>query len=126
VELRKTTILPTDDPALARRMFTHAVFDEVEILLVALGTGEEIERLVARADKLAGKPEDLRWVIWARQPSDLAVEIANLKGEKVDLEKARAFSLSLTDTVRDVISTAEPEPDLVRIFEAYAEAEAEE
>jgi len=37
---------------------------------------------------------------------------------------ARGFSLSLTDEVRDVIIGSEPVPDLVRVLEAFAKAEA--
>lgn len=125
MDLRKTMILPSDDAALARQLFKHAVFDTVDVLLVVLGTGASIETLVQRADKLAGRQEDPRRVIWARSPGDIKPVVDGLKGEQIVLGSTRAFSLSLTDTVRDVITTAEPEPDLVRILEAFVKAEAE-
>jgi len=124
MELLKTTILPTDDKALALKLFKHAVYDTPRVLLVVVGTGAAQDSLVQRADKLAGKPDDPRWVIWARDPSAIKKEVGKFKGQQVSLAQTRAFSLSLTDTVCDVIGTAEPEPDLVRILQAYLKAES--
>jgi len=122
---RKTTILPTDDRDLARRMFKDLVHEEPHVLLVVLHTGKDAEVFAQRADKMSGKEGEPRWVVWARNPDDIAVNIAALTGANKlgALPRVRGFSLSLSDDVRDVITMDEPLPSLLRIFLAYARAE---
>ncbi len=126
MNLLKTTILPTDDADLAQRLFRHWVYEVPRVLFVVLGTGPKAEALTQRADTLAGLPPDPRWVIWARFPEQLVPVVSAFSGKKPTLTGPavdRAFALSLTDNVRDVLTAAEPEPDLVRVLQAYARAE---
>lgn len=84
--------------------------------------------MINRADKLAGDPEDWRWVVWARIPAHIAPVVAELRdtGNRPNLDiPDLAFSTSLGDTITDVILSTEPEPDNVRVFQAYAKGEAE-
>jgi hypothetical protein len=123
--LRKTTILPTDDAALAGKMFTELVNEQPYYIFVALGTGVEAETVVQRADNLTGNPTDPRWVIWARVPQHIKPVVEPLKNSDriVDkLDTARGFSLSLSDEVRDVVEGARV-PSLTRLLLAFAEAE---
>jgi len=127
MEIRKTTILPTDSKSLARRIFADLVNEQPYVLFVVLGKDKVAETLVQRASRLAGKEEEPRHVVWARRPEQISEEIAALKGDetlKSSLADALAFTLSLSDAIADVIGKNEPEPDLVRIFKAFAKAEA--
>jgi hypothetical protein len=125
---KKTLVLPTDDAALAAKMFHEIVHDEPYVLLVVLGDSDVAQQTVTRADKLAGAPDDWRWVVWARVPAHIAAEVQAMrdKGIKPDMQKPDiAFSTSLGDTIVDVIAASEPKPDNVRIFLAFAHGEAE-
>lgn len=127
MELIKTTILPTDEKKLALDMFRQAVFEKPRVLLVVRGKGSDAETFVRRADRLAGDANDPRWVVWARRPEQIQEAIGELKGPSdllSEIPAARGFSLSLTDEVRDVVKGTEPVPDLVRVLEAFARAEA--
>jgi len=126
MDLPKTTILPTDDAVLAAKLFGHLVFEEPVALLVVLGTGPDADTFVQRADKLAGQPEEPRRVVWVRKPEIGDALIRSLKGKKVDAG-AKGFSMSaLSAIVRDVVAANEDVPDLARVFQLWANAEAEE
>jgi len=121
--LKKTTILP-DDPKVAERMFSELVHDQPYYLFVVLGSDEDAETVAQRADSLAGLQEEPRWVVWARKPRSIAKVVDNLVGgDKVELNSAHAFTLSLSDEVRDVMKGDEPVPNLTRILLAFTNAE---
>jgi len=121
--LKKTTILP-DDAKVAERLFNDLVHNQPYYLFVALGADANAETVAQRADSLAGLPEEPRWVVWARNPQSIAKVVKKLvNADKVDLDSARAFTLSLSDEVRDVIEGDEPVPNLTRILLAFANAE---
>lgn len=121
--LKKTTILP-DDAKVAERLFSDLVHNQPYYLFVALGADANAETVAQRADSLAGLPDEPRWVVWARNPQSIAKVVKKLvNADKVDLDSARAFTLSLSDEVRDVIEGDEPVPNLTRIFEAFSSAE---
>jgi len=108
--------------------FRHWVHDEPVILLVILGQGPEVETLVERADKVATQLcrnfPGLPHVVWARDPSQLSQELAELEGSaalKAKLGNGRAFALNLTDKLVDVIQANEP-ADMVRIFQVFNKA----
>ena len=126
--LVKTTILPTDDPPLAQRMFHDLIHQEAVVLFVGLGATEEIEKMVGRADKLAGLVGEPRWVVWARKPGHVQPVIDELDVPAAlgpRMQGARAFTLNFDDKVRDAIGSDEPEPGMTRILLAYARAEVD-
>ena len=129
MDFRKTTILPSDEKDLARRMFNELVNEQPHVLMVVLGKGPDTETFVQRAAKLSGAEGEPRWVVWARKPDQISDLIQALQGsDKLgqDLSLVRGFSSSLTDSVRDVIPTSEPVPNLTRILLAYIRAEGSE
>jgi hypothetical protein len=126
MEFRKTTILPTDDAELAGRMLADLVNEQPYVLFVVLGAGPETELLVQRAARLSGAESEPRWVVWIRQPAMLEAQIRSFPGaEKLpgDLGNCRAFSMSITDVIRDVLLITEETPNLMRVLQAFFRAE---
>jgi hypothetical protein len=68
MELFKTTILPIDDPNLAKQIFTRMVKEQPLVLLVVVGKSDDINDLVQLGDKLAGgnRYDTWRRVVWVR------------------------------------------------------------
>ena len=122
--MEKTLILPTDEKALARRLFQQYVHDEPFTLIVVVGKGDTAETTVRRAAKLAGTETEPRWVVWARKPEQIAEDIAALgdsdKVMQADAVAADvlAFAVSLRNRVTDVVK-ADEEPDFFRLTEAW-------
>ena len=128
MSLFKTTILPTDSKKDAINMLSELIFDEPLVLFIVLGKSEAANRLVHRADKLTGAMNEPRWVVWARRPEQIEEVVALLQnnGQLVNnFQAALAFSLSFSDTVRDLIMQSDPEPDMVRILESFIKAETD-
>ncbi|MFN0316632.1 MAG: hypothetical protein ACKVQA_16535 [Burkholderiales bacterium] len=124
---RKTTILPTEDAALAEKLFNDLVHEQPYCIYVALGAGPEREKVAQRADNLTGSQTDPRWVIWAMKPSLIAQAVSKLSNGQLltgKLDTAWGFSLSFGDEVRDVVDGTEPLPSLTRILLSFAKAEA--
>ena len=127
MELRKTTLLPLDDGEESRRLLKQLIFEEPRVLFVVLGQGEERARLASRAGKLAGREDEWRWVVWVRSPQDVQPVLEQLRGEaglreKLLTKQPQAFTLSLSDELRDVI-LAEERADNVRVLQAFVRAE---
>ena len=128
MSLFKTTILPTDSKKDAINMLSELIFDEPLVLLIVLGKNDAASRLVQRADKLTGALDEPRWVVWARRPEQIEEVVALLQNNNqlvANYPAALAFSLSFSDTVRDLIMQTDPEPDMVRILESFIKAESE-
>jgi hypothetical protein len=126
MELYKTTILPTDDDAIAKKIFESLVFEQPYCVLVVLGKGPDAEKFVESASKLTGEPRDPRWVVWAREPRQIKATLSGLSGAEDVLEQldsARGFCLSIFDEVRDVIKGSEDVPNLTRILLAFGRGE---
>ncbi len=123
--MNKTTILP-DDANHAELKFNELIAEN-KILFVVLGDGTAPAALVAKADNMSGEPHEPRWVVWAKTPNHIAGTVSQLDcgvASPPQFEPPdRAFTTALSDTIRDVIRADEPEPDNVRVFEAYANAE---
>lgn len=124
METTKTTILPPEASE-ALRAFKNLVHDQPRSLFVVLGEGPLQEKLIERADGLAGAEDEWRWVVWARQPDHIKDAIKELKGANklADLKGVVAFMLSLTDEVVDVIKLESDAPTLTRILKAYLKGE---
>lgn len=109
-------------------MLSELIFDEPLVLLIVLGKSGAADRLVQRADKLTGAMNEPRWVVWARRPEQIEEVVALLQNNSqlvTNYQTALAFSLSFSDTVRDLIMHSDPEPDMVRILESFIKAESD-
>ena len=125
--LRKTTILPTDDAALAKSMLREWIEDQPHVLWFTIGDDDDAEATAERGDTMAGKPEVERWCIWVRDPATVSDVFDQLKlgqWKRNQLDTARAFTLSRDDEVRDLIPKSKPVPNHTRALLAYAKAEA--
>src|SRR6476660_7140317 len=129
MDLRKTKLLPLDNPGEAKRLLHELIHDEPFILFVVLGAGPNAEALASKAGKFAGLENEPRWVVWARRPSDVTSEIEPLKEASAGFRDrilgggAAAFTMSFGDEIRDVIDAGEL-ADNVRVVSAYLSAEA--
>ena len=139
MNLDRTIIIPTDDRSLAQRLFNSAVYDEDVLVVVVLGEGPQKEQIVKWADKRAQVVIQGfgRKVIWIRDLTILEEEIRKLPlesedakdkmGANVDLNTIALFSISLANTVMDVVKNNE-ETSILRIDMAFifaGEAEVE-
>ncbi len=120
MELLKTTTPAENDSVQA----FHDQVAKDRVLFVVLGSGPEAESLVESADLLAGRPDDPRWVFWAKSPAVLQAAIAGLPlAEGIaapDLTTPdRAFVVSFSNIICDVIRAGDPAPDPTRVFQAY-------
>ena len=128
MSLFKTTILPTDSKKEAITMISELIFDEPLVLFIVLGKSDAARRLVQRADKLTGTMNEPRWVVWARRPGQIEEVVDRLQNNAelvAGYQTVLAFSLSFSDTVRDLIMQNDPEPDMVRILESFIKAETD-
>ena len=98
------------------------------VLFVVLGDSPEAASLAESANRFAGLPEEHRWVFWAKNPGALQTTVAGLDlAEDVaapDLSAPdRAFVLSFSNVICDVIRATDPPPRSSRIFKAYTNGE---
>jgi len=127
MHLEKTLILPTDDAQLAAALLRDYLATIKKILFVAIGDDKRTRDTVLKADKLAGKIEDPRWVVWVRSRKCAKAALQELKLLDAALltnwAKVLAVSVNFKNTVCDVVSN-ETDPNFTRIFEAFARSEA--
>ena len=127
--LQKTIILSTSDPAKAKKQYEKELGENV--LFVALGNTPDIEQMIKQADVIAGDDVDLRKVIWAKKPDLIAGKISQ-HDRSSDLRAVnlnapdKAYTLSFSSVIRDIIGYDEDDPDNLRIFKSYVKAEADE
>jgi len=128
--LHKTTTLPEDDRAEARQLYQEELEKELAQFVV-LGNTDESKRIVNDADRLAGAPQDPRHVVWAKKPefiSDMVESQAiSTSLQPVDTQiPDKAFTVGPSGAIRFVIRHDDPEPNNLKIFEAYIYAEFDE
>jgi hypothetical protein len=132
LNLLHTTIVPTDDAAVAKQVLTSTIFGGNHVLLVVCGTDELSQFLVQTADVLAGAAP-WRRVVWLRQPAQVAEVLQNLTEcsglPSIQDPNAVAFSVSLMDKVSDVILRTDPNlappRGRARVYAAFLKAQVE-
>ena len=129
MELRKTTKLPTGDQAESEGAFRKKLKQD-QVLFVVLGDSEEAGKLAQLADDYAGEKHEPRWVVWASRPHAIAAVVKDLPCSGVSPPSLttpdKGFTVSMSNTVMDVIRANEPEPDDARVVRAFAKAEGGE
>lgn len=74
MNLKRTTIIPLDDTALATSIFKALIEKEMMIVMIILGDTTTIRKAIDKADKLAQLSyfNMERWVLWVRNHDVLA------------------------------------------------------
>jgi hypothetical protein len=118
------TVLPPGNAAKAQETFLHLIHDKPLVLLVVMGDDEDAEGLKARAVLVAGGPEDLRRVVWMKNPDNHRQQIAALESsEMLKGKDVLAFTTSHDDAVCDVIERSEAPVKFGRIIDSFAAGE---
>lgn len=125
--MNKTTILSEDDREQAREEYGKELDKEIA-LFVVLDDGDAPKRIAANANRIAGSENDPRHVVWAKNPEYISGLIndqtlsAGLDPVDTDLPD-RAYTVGPSGTIRFVIRHNDPEPNNIKIFEAFIYAE---
>ena len=118
--LLKTTV-PSESDAV--QAFNNLVAQDL-VVFVVLGNGPEAQSLVEIADHVAGLPEDPWQAFWAKNPAVLQATVASLPVAAgvaaPDLSTPdRAFVVSFSNIISDVIRAGDTAPDPLRVLQAY-------
>ncbi|WP_178989307.1 hypothetical protein [Winogradskyella schleiferi] len=87
MNLKRTTIIPLDDAALAESIFKSFIEKEMMIIMVIIGDTETVREAIIKADNLAQlsyfKME--RWLLWLRNHDTLSKTLKkHLKASDAD------------------------------------------
>ena len=114
MQLDNTVIIPSDDADLAQKLFDSLVYQEDCLLVVILGDTDESKQAVTFADKRANVVVEgfTRKVAWVRDINSLSSRITAIKDGNgsltgKDLSQVLGFSVSLANTVADVMNISE-------------------
>jgi|GEM_PF-3395983 len=101
MNFKRTTIIPLDDPELAKQLFDAYLNKEFMILMIILGDTETIREAMPKADNLATKSYFgmERWVFWVRNHDILADSLipileANDEAGNLEYESVKCFCTS--------------------------------
>jgi hypothetical protein len=127
MELKITTILPADDKDLAVGLLNSLIYEQFIVPGIVVGTDEWCFDVIQKTDRVAYARKNIRRSVWVRNP-DMVREILDTlfsHSEKFDkpAELPYLFTLSLGDTVCDLILPGDTPPDHVRIDKAFRQAE---
>jgi len=118
----KLTILPCHDPEEAKSIFETLIYEEAYLLLVVLGKDSSAKRILELGTKAAGNKQDPSMVVWISEPEVVADTLSNLQDPKRflnNLSSIRAFALSITDKVVDVIKVQEKPLNILRVWKSF-------
>lgn len=117
MELWKTTILPTDDAALAGQMLTHLIHEEPYVLLLVMGTGADAQALAERGSRCSGAKGEPWQVVWIRDPNGVKSILDALQNPKdAPTTGALGMVLSLEDSIYEVFTTLPSNLDIITAF----------
>lgn len=131
MQLNRTIIISSEDSSIAKELYKNLVQEEDVILMVVLGNDEKAKKAAKYADararvEIQGFKRKVAWVLNKTFfKEELYPEVSLDKGESdFSIEKTDeivAFSVSLSDTIKDVIMVNE-KIDFSRIELAFLEA----
>lgn len=112
MNLKRTTLIPLDDVALATSIFNSFIDKEMMIIMIIIGDTSTIRKSITKADKLAQLSyfNMERWVLWVRN-HDIIADILkkHLKASEAEntdeaYENIKCFCFSpIQDQVEGVI-----------------------
>ncbi|MHB8930208.1 MAG: hypothetical protein ACYC5R_06385 [Melioribacteraceae bacterium] len=110
MQLDHTIIFPANDSVLAKKLFSHLIFDEDVIVAIVLGNDELSQKVVQIVDKRAKPVVNgfARKVGWVTDRKILQEEIKELKAgaadiSKEDLNKVIVFFVTLDNKVCKIL-----------------------
>lgn len=112
MNLKRTTIIPLDDPSLANEIFESFIESEMMILMIIIGDTNSIRTAIPRADNLAKLTihNMERWVLWVRDYSVLEDKLKNYlnasdaENSDADIDDIKCISFSpIQDQVVGII-----------------------
>lgn len=112
MNLKRTTIIPLDDAALAESIFKSFIEKEMMIIMVIIGDTETVREAIPKADNLAQlsyfKME--RWVLWLRNYDILSetlkghLKASDAENADEDYDNIKCFCFSpILDQIDGVI-----------------------
>ena len=112
MNLKRTTLIPVDDSALAKTIFNAFIEKEMMILMIIIGDTKSVRDAVPKADNLADlsyfKME--RWVLWIRDGKVLEttlkkhLKVSTEENADADFEDIKCFCFSpIADEVAGII-----------------------
>jgi len=112
MNLKRTTIIPLDDAALAESIFKSFIEKEMMIIMVIIGDTETVREAIPKADNLAQlsyfKME--RWVLWLRNYEILSetlkvhLKVSDAENADEDYDNIKCFCFSpILDQIDGVI-----------------------
>lgn len=110
MQLDHTIIFPSNDIGLAKKLFSHLIYDEDVIVAIVLGNDEQSQKVVQIVDKRAKPVVNgfARKVGWITDRKILQKEIKELKAgaadiSKEDLNKVMVFFVTLDNKVCKIL-----------------------
>ncbi|MCX6168189.1 MAG: hypothetical protein NTX65_02540 [Ignavibacteriales bacterium] len=110
MQLDHTIIFPANDDVLAKKLFSHLIYDEDVIVAIVLGNDELSQKVVQLVDKRAKPVVNgfARKVGWVTDRNILQKEIKELKAgsadiSKEDLNKVMVFFVTLDNKVCKIL-----------------------
>ena len=127
MDLKITTIIPTDDSALANRLMKSLIDDQAVVLGIVVGTDDWSNNAIQKVDKVAYSRREIRRSVWIRNIEPVRPLIqslfSNSPGFAMPGTPPFMITVSMADKVFDLILSSEPVFDYVRIDKAFLLAE---
>jgi hypothetical protein len=127
MDLKITTIIPTDDSALANRLMKSLIEKNDIVLGIVAGNDDWSKQLIQNVDVVAMNRKEVRHAVWIQNPSlvyDLIEPLFSTgKGFNFPAGHSCFFTVSLSHNVCDLVNIGEPNPDISRIDDAFISAE---
>ncbi|MCW5520646.1 hypothetical protein J1N09_12400 [Aureitalea sp. L0-47] len=133
MNLKRTTIIPTDDPNLAKQLFQSFIEKEMLVLMIIIGDTDTIRTAMPTADSLAHKIyfNMERWVLWVRDyevlRGTLEQKLAESPNTKdMDYDDIKCFSLSPIQDLADGVIQKNGVLDYVSLQQSFFKAQSDD
>lgn len=126
MQYEKIVFLPTGNKDRANEILKDLVFHYPALLFIVFGDDSDADEILSIASDLAEKPGYNNFhIVSIDKPSVIKGVLNDLNdtdNQLGTLSKVRAFSLSITDKIMDVIKTDEDNVGLLRIWKSFKAA----
>jgi hypothetical protein len=126
MELKITTIIPTDDEEIAGKLLNNLIYNQAVVLGIIVGNDSWSINIIQKTDKVAWSRNQVRRAVWIRNPEIVRTILQALfskSGKTMPADQSYLITTSMDDRIFDLITSSEPDPDYVRIDKAFLLAE---